>query len=61
MEKMLARRGAMESPEYIAAAVESYRKFLGLMKRHPGVTFVPTLAIDLIWHTHQYHPLRYAA
>ena len=61
MEKMLARRGAMESPEAIAAAVESYGKFLGLMKRHPGVTFVPTLAIDLIWHTHQYHPVRYAA
>ena len=61
MEKMLARRGVMESPEYMSAAVESYVKFLGLMKKHEGVTLVPTLAIDLIWHTHQYYPVRYAA
>ncbi len=61
MEKMLARRGVMESPEYMTAAVESYAKFLGLMKKHKGVTLVPTLAIDLIWHTHQYYPVRYAA
>ena len=61
MEKMLARRGVMESPAYMAAAVESYLKFLGLMKKHEGVTLVPTLAIDLVWHTHQYYPVRYAA
>ncbi|KAJ3295886.1 hypothetical protein HK104_002226 [Borealophlyctis nickersoniae] len=36
-----------------------YRQFLILMEREPTKFFVPTLDIDLNWHTHQCFPLRY--
>ena len=34
-------------------AVDRYTKFLELFKAHPGTVLVPTLDIDLVWHTHQ--------
>ena len=48
MEKMLARRSAMDAPDYLALSVRQYGQFLALMKRHRGVMLVPTLAIDLM-------------
>ncbi|GAB1317002.1 hypothetical protein MFIFM68171_07212 [Madurella fahalii] len=36
-----------------------YLRFLQLMKAHESTTFVPTLDIDLIWHTHQLSPAAY--
>ena len=48
MEKMLARRSAMDAPDYLALSVRQYGQFLALMKRHCGVMLVPTLAIDLV-------------
>lgn len=36
-----------------------YHKFLLLMKDHPNTLFVPTLDIDLGWHTHQIHASLY--
>ena len=48
MEKMLARRSAMDAPDYLALCVRQYSQFLALMKRHRGVMLVPTLAIDLM-------------
>lgn len=40
---------------------ERYLKFLRLMKDHPKTVFVPTLDIDLFWHTHQLSPTAYDA
>lgn len=36
-------------PFGIARGIRQYHKFLGLMKRHPGETLVPTLEIGM-WH-----------
>ncbi|UNI16982.1 hypothetical protein JDV02_003364 [Purpureocillium takamizusanense] len=37
----------------LTRAVSRYGKFLDLMRRYPKVMVVPTLDIDLAWHTHQ--------
>lgn len=34
-------------------AVERYDKFLQLLKLYPDQSLVPTLDVDLVWHTHQ--------
>jgi hypothetical protein len=34
-------------------AIARYANFLTLMRLYPGSTIVPTLDIDLVWHTHQ--------
>lgn len=34
-------------------AIDRYNKFLKLFILYPGKTLVPTLDIDLVWHTHQ--------
>jgi Glycine-rich domain-containing protein-like len=33
-------------------AIRDYRRFLYLMRKHPGRPFSPTLDIDLVWHEH---------
>ncbi|KAF9875114.1 chloroperoxidase [Colletotrichum karsti] len=45
----------------IAQSIERYRNFFHLIGAHPGTVMVPTLDIDLVWHTHQLSPLRYRA
>ncbi|RAK98957.1 uncharacterized protein BO80DRAFT_386665 [Aspergillus ibericus CBS 121593] len=40
-------------------ARESYDNFVELFRLHPGVVLVPTLAIDLVWHTHLCSAARY--
>ena len=35
--------------------------FLDLMSSSPASFFVPTLDIDLVWHTHQLFPQRYSS
>lgn len=42
-------------------AVERYRKFLALAKRHPEARLAPTSDIDEVWHTHMLMPRAYAA
>ncbi|KAI9158137.1 Glycine-rich domain-containing protein 2 [Paramyrothecium foliicola] len=37
----------------IRRATKRYRNFLTLLKIYPGHIIVPTLDIDLVWHTHQ--------
>ena len=37
----------------ITRAMRRYRRFLQLYKLYPNTMFVPTLDIDLVWHTHQ--------
>ncbi|PYI06093.1 hypothetical protein BO78DRAFT_470120 [Aspergillus sclerotiicarbonarius CBS 121057] len=47
--------------EIISDARESYNNFVELLRLHPGVILVPTLAIDLVWHTHLCSAARYTA
>jgi len=45
--------------EVIAASVARYYKFVPLIACHRGKTLVPTMDIDLVWHTHQTDPVNY--
>ncbi|KAH6605505.1 hypothetical protein Trco_004658 [Trichoderma cornu-damae] len=36
-----------------------YERFVQIMKKHPDKTVVPTLDVDLAWHTHQLSPSHY--
>jgi len=36
-----------------------YERFMQLFKERPGTMLVPTLDIDLVWHTHQCSPKSY--
>lgn len=63
MDKMHAqlwiRSPALEST--LQRAIARYLKFLKLFKCHPKTMLVPTLDIDLVWHTHQCSPAQYKA
>ncbi|KAM3458239.1 hypothetical protein NHJ6243_007461 [Beauveria neobassiana] len=39
--------------------IKKYQRFLFIMEGYPGQTVVPTLDVDLAWHTHQLHPQSY--
>jgi hypothetical protein len=43
----------------LCRAVDRYTKFLELFKAYPGTMLVPTLDIDLVWHTHQCSAVEY--
>ncbi|KAI9136747.1 hypothetical protein BKA69DRAFT_1170439 [Paraphysoderma sedebokerense] len=43
----------------LAKATVRYHKFILLLSKKKNIFFVPTLDIDLGWHTHQLHPKRY--
>ncbi|KAF5666356.1 hypothetical protein FHETE_6240 [Fusarium heterosporum] len=45
----------------LGRAVERYEKYLQLLKLYPGKMLVPTLDIDLVWHTSQLSPTAYKA
>lgn len=58
MEKQLwIRSPAVEGT--LHRAIDRYSKFLKLFKLYPKMMLVPTLDIDLVWHTHQCSPSRY--
>ncbi|KAF2137417.1 uncharacterized protein K452DRAFT_312416 [Aplosporella prunicola CBS 121167] len=40
-------------------AIDRYQKFTHLLKTYPGTMLVPTLDIDLVWHTHQCSSAQY--
>lgn len=42
-------------------AISRYLKFVKLFKLYPKTLLVPTLDIDLVWHTHQCSPAQYQA
>ncbi|POR36275.1 Glycine-rich domain-containing protein 2 [Tolypocladium paradoxum] len=48
---MWIRSPALEGT--IRRGVDRYGKFLDLLRLYDGTTIVPTLDIDLVWHTHQ--------
>ncbi|KAI9928134.1 hypothetical protein MW887_002167 [Aspergillus wentii] len=39
--------------------IKKYQVFFKIMASHPGKMAVPTLDVDLAWHTHQLSPARY--
>jgi hypothetical protein len=45
----------------LSRAITRYEYFLQLFKLRPGTTLVPTLDIDLVWHTHQCSASMYEA
>ncbi|KAI8140520.1 hypothetical protein BJV82DRAFT_622892 [Fennellomyces sp. T-0311] len=46
-------------PYGIARGIRQYQTFLKMIKAHPKQIMVPTLEIDLAWHTHMLHPVMY--
>lgn len=56
-------RPHMNRELYLEGAVARYRGFLHLIRRNKERSIrcfcVPTYDIDLIWHTHQLHPISY--
>ncbi|XP_069133154.1 uncharacterized protein [Argopecten irradians] len=44
---------------FVSTGLKRYEKFLSLKKMNPDLFIVPCYDIDLIWHTHQLHPLMY--
>lgn len=44
---------------FLEAGLTRYKQYLFLKKKHPTVFLVPCYDIDLIWHTHQLHPIDY--
>jgi hypothetical protein len=40
-------------------AIKRYEQFMALFKQHPSALLVPTLDIDLVWHTQQCSPRLY--
>lgn len=56
-------RTHMKSEQYLEVAVARYKGFLHLIRRNKERSIrcfcVPTYDIDLIWHTHQLHPISY--
>ncbi|KAK1432293.1 hypothetical protein QVD17_09188 [Tagetes erecta] len=56
-------RSFMKEDIYLEGAIERYKGFLHMIRRNKQMKSksfcVPTYDIDLIWHTHQLHPLSY--
>ena len=46
---------------FLKTAVERYQKFVCLKKENRDAFVVPMYDVDLIWHTHQVHPIAYRA
>jgi hypothetical protein len=63
MRQIVQRRLELGTHAIVEAGVESYRQFLSLMRHSdlsgPGLV-PPNAIVDLIWHTHQQWPARYA-
>ncbi|KAA8911737.1 hypothetical protein FN846DRAFT_934634 [Sphaerosporella brunnea] len=59
MHHSLWIRGPSAGNGTLSRAKEKYENFFRLFFRHPGETMVPTLDVDVFWHTHQLSPARY--
>ena len=44
---------------FIDLAIERYKKFLYMRLKHKNLFVVPTYDMDIVWHTHQVHPVLY--
>ncbi|KAJ1911609.1 hypothetical protein IWQ60_010062 [Tieghemiomyces parasiticus] len=47
------------NPESLGVAIKRYKCFMSLMCNFTKSAKVPTIDIDLVWHTHQLHPALY--
>lgn len=47
------------APIGIVNGIKKYADFLAVIKDNPNLTAVPTIEIDLAWHTHMLHPFEY--
>lgn len=56
-DRLWIRSPALEGT--VRRARDRYSNFLKLFRLYPTTMFVPTLDIDLVWHTHQCSPSRY--
>lgn len=56
-KKLWIRSPALEGT--LTRAISRYSQFLALIKLNNNVVLVPTLDIDLVWHTHQCSPIPY--
>ncbi|KAJ3370137.1 hypothetical protein GGF31_004756 [Allomyces arbusculus] len=59
--KMAATEYSDRTRRIATQATVRYHKPMLMLAKHKGMFMVPTLDIDLAWHTHQLHPQRYAA
>jgi hypothetical protein len=59
MHHSLWIRGPSAGEGTLPRAQEKYENFFKLFSRYPGETMVPTLDVDVFWHTHQLSPARY--
>ncbi|KAI7861026.1 hypothetical protein BDC45DRAFT_11584 [Circinella umbellata] len=48
-----------QAPFGIARGIRQYQEFLKMIMTYPSQVMVPTLEIDLAWHTHMLHPSTY--
>ncbi|GAQ39642.1 hypothetical protein AtubIFM56815_007913 [Aspergillus tubingensis] len=48
-----------DAEDILETARKRYNNFVELFRLHPGVMLVPTLDIDLVWHTHLCSAARY--
>ncbi|GAA5805466.1 hypothetical protein HPULCUR_010982 [Helicostylum pulchrum] len=48
-----------KSSDEIVRAIKRYREFLHITQCSPTIVPVPTIDVDLIWHTHMLHPRNY--
>ncbi|CAO3615681.1 unnamed protein product [Mucor hiemalis] len=46
-------------PDGIIHGIRNYSKFLAIIKENPDLKAVPTIEIDLAWHTHMLHHKKY--
>ena len=47
------------APQTMGRLLTKYERFLSIMAAHPTKVAVPTLDVDLAWHTHQLSPFSY--
>ena len=60
MQTMLHNRMAFATEEAMLISLRAYQSFLRTVKDSQGIT-EPTPEVDLVWHTHQMFPVRYAS
>jgi hypothetical protein len=62
MRRVVAAGALYEAPGMVTAAVKEYTSFLTRLRRTPDNKYLqPSLLEDLVWHTHQQCPARYAS
>lgn len=48
-----------KSRHFLQKSIDRYRMFIALKRKYPNKFIVPCYDIDIVWHSHQIHPLSY--